>query len=177
MDRETFKITPRLEAPDLLRDWRPAGPRRLPLRIGTRHAGLLQVTNFGSNQLQLTWSVDVGRGQQDQTIKVIRFGSQECCLVCPDCGRWRKQLFMVPTGKTPGPKRYWFTCRWCRWCADLEPVSKRSGRRGSSHPHERKVSETHDIGTAHSASRGNSRPGEANRVGETGVSKFRNTTS
>jgi hypothetical protein len=144
MDSTAFETTPRLEARHLDRDWgRETSIVNVPLRMGIRQAGLIEATAISGDELQFIWSIENGRVWQRQTIAIGRFKSAAgsyVCLRCPDCRKWRKQLFLVKTADELAA-RFSFVCQWCTGPEQIlaKRVSPRR-RRGQRRPSERSAS-------------------------------------
>jgi hypothetical protein len=134
MDRESFESIPRLDASDLHDQGQvKLDDRRLPLRIGTRFSGWIPTVRIGANRLQVTWSTENGRARQDQSIGIAHFtprdGNLCTCFCCPDCGKLRKQLFLV-NRETKAPACFSFVCQWCVDFPNRSPVRQRPGAGG-----------------------------------------------
>jgi hypothetical protein len=145
MDSTAFETTPRLEARHLDRDWGcETCIVNVPLRMGIRLAGLIEATAISGDELQFIWSIENGRVRQHQTIAIGRFKSADgmsyVCLRCPDCRKWRKQLFLVQTADELAV-RFSFVCQWCTGPEQI--LAKRGSlrrRRGQRRPSERSAS-------------------------------------
>jgi len=130
MRAEDFELTLRLEARDLSLYFEfEQQVCTLPLRTGARCAGAVQATIIQPNQLKVTWSTDNGREHCSQVIGIAEFKSKDNsvyrCMQCEPCSRWRKQMFLIGSGKDGSP-HYRFVCQWC---ANLEINTKRRSKR------------------------------------------------
>jgi hypothetical protein len=108
-----------------------AGRGAVPLRFEFKQVGLVKAIEIGEGAFELSWSSDGGLVVNRQIISLRQFpdGGRACILlICPECGRPRKQLFLVSNrARGRGKKSYRFLCA-SKECSGVEKERKRRAR-------------------------------------------------
>lgn len=127
-----FRDTARIEAWDLIvyRSSVDGEAEKIPIRFGSRKAGLVAVSWVDSTSLQVTWTA--GGTIQGQSFDVCDFkkaGARHVCLRCPECRRYRKKLYLFERSRTlfsRAPDPFEWVCEKCARENDNKDVAPRA---------------------------------------------------